>query len=501
MHRGSEPQQGDAYRGPAEPEGTGSPERAASRQFTIFAFLFAIAALFHQARLEDFSSVFPDLAVSIAAIALLLRPSSTARFLVLLAFEAAAVATDLPAVVNHSLFVALTAVGVFVALGAAGLTRQPWLRDRGALFLRLAPVVRVEVVLLYVFAGLAKVNASFFDPALSCGNVMIEELLTTGPLALYADWQATPAIVGAVLVELGLPLLLALRRTRLVGVFVGVGFHTALAFAGHVPFSGFAMAFYFLFLPDDLPRRLDCLLSTRPTLRRAAEATRRFASSPAALAVSAGAWVAAAVAVTLGPDGVLAAVHTGADALFVLYVAGLVAALGAALLQGGRVVYRRGAFRLAHPVWLVAPLLVVANGVSPYLGLKSQSVWTMYSNLQTEEDRWNHLLLPEAVRVFGYQDRTVRVLASDVPALAEAARSDRRLAWVAFAAMTSEHPAGSVVYERGDRRITSNPIGSDPVLSRPPSAVAITLLAFRDVPPSGRNDCRFRRPYTPGQGS
>lgn len=139
--------------------------------------------------------------------------------------------------------------------------------------------------------------------------------------------------------------------------------------------------------------------------------------------------------------------------------------------------------------------------MSPYLGLKTQSVWTMYSNLQTEEDRWNHLLVPEAVRVFDYQDSTVRVVASDVPSLAEAARHDRRLAWVAFREMASDHPAGTVIYERDDRRIAAGPIGSDPVLRTPPRVIETALLAFRDVPASGRNDCRSRRAYSPGQGS
>lgn len=494
MH-GEAPPPTAASRGPAESDGT------ASRRFTIFSVLFAAAALFHQARLEDFSTVFPDLVVSIAAIALLVRPSSTARFLVLLALEAAAVATDLPAVANHSLFIALTAAGLFVALGVGALTRQPWLGDRGALFLRIAPVVRVEVVLLYVFAGFAKLNHSFLDPLLSCAPAMTEDLLTTGPLALSAAWQATPAIGGTLLVELGLPVLLFFRRTRLVGVVVGVGFHTVLAIAGHVPFSGFAMALYFLFVPDDVPERLDRLRARWPSWERVIAVVGRFASSPAAFAALAGAWLAVAAAVSLGADRVSGAVQLAADALFLLYVGGLMVVLGGALLQGGRIVYGPGAFRLAHPVWLVAPLLVVANGVSPYLGLKTQSVWTMYSNLQTEEDRWNHLLVPEAVRVFDYQDSTVRVVASNVPALAEAARQDRRLAWVAFRAMASGHPAGTVVYERDDRRIVADPIGSDPVLRNAPRRVETALLAFRDVPARGRNDCRSRRAYSPGQGS
>jgi hypothetical protein len=291
------------------------------------------------------------------------------------------------------------------------------------------------------------------------------------------------------------------RRTRVVALFLGIGFHTVLAAAGHVPFSGFAMAFYWLFAPDDMPERLRRLRDRRPRLRQVTEAAARLAGSRLALPVLAAAWLGVAALVAWGPDGVLSTVHASVNALFMVYAAGLALVLILCVRQGRPFTFRPGAFRVAHPIWILAPALVILNGLTPYLGLKSQSAFTMYSNLQTEEGRWNHTLVPEDVRAFGFLERPVRVIASDDPELAAAAREGRELAWLAFTERTSSRPDAAVTYERAGSRAFVKRIADDPELSTPPPRVAGALLAFRDIPPPARNDCRSRRPYTPGQGS
>lgn len=481
-------------------EGRG-PEAEARPQFTVFAFLLALAVLFHQASLADWASLWPDAVVSLSAIAVLVRPSSVARLLAMLGVDMVAVALDLPAVSNHSLLLALTALGVFVALGVDAITRQPRLWDRGALYRRIAPVLRIEVVAVYFLAGLSKLNDSFFDPVLSCAVAMTQEVLARAPGALYTDWQAEPAIWGSVAIELLLPVLLVVRRTRIGAVFVGVGFHTVLALAGHVPFSGFAMAFYWLFVPDDIPDRLRRLRDERPLLASSTEAIGRLGASPAAFPMAGGLWLAVSAAVAWGPERAPSAIDAATNATFLVYAGVLALALVLCLRRGGLSGFRPGAFRPVRPVWLLAPALVVLNGVAPYLGLKTQSTFTMYSNLQTEEGRWNHKLVPEEVRLFRFQGRPVRVLASSDPVLAAAARREANLAWLAFRDRTSSRPNAAVTYERDGSRIVVDRVAEDPILSRPPPFPAAALLAFRDIPLSERNDCRSRRPYDPGQGS
>ena len=58
------------------------------------------------------------------------------------------------------------------------------------------------------------------------------------------------------------------------------------------------------------------------------------------------------------------------------------------------------------PVLLV-PLLTGLNGCSPYLGLKTETAFAMYSNLRTEGGQSNHLLVPAGVQLFGFQQDLV----------------------------------------------------------------------------------------------
>lgn len=480
-------------------EGSRVNAEDARTQFAIFAFLLALAILFHQARLGDWEVLSPHLAVSLAAILVLLRPSSPLRFFAMLAIQLLSLLIDMPEAVNHWLLLGLTTVGLAGGLALAALRRRDWLSDPGEIYRRVAPVVRIQVVLVYVFAVLAKLNTDFLDPTLSCGTAMSADLLAGGPVSLYGSWQDVPAIAGTLLIEALLPIGLLVRRTRVAAVLAGSTFHTVLAVAGHVPFSGFAMAFYALFLPDDLPRRLRGLLDSTQALCTAAARARSFAASPLAFPLLGGAWTAVAIGITYGPeDVVFSFVGRLAVVAFVAYAIGLGVLLLLCLRREGPGAYAPGALRLAHPVWAIAPLLVVLNAATPYLGLKTQSAFTMYSNLQTEEGRWNHLLVPESVRIFDLQDDLVQVISSSDERLSEAASSDTELIEHDFRAHVSRHPELSVTYRQGGEVITIPSAADAPGA---PRLLARKLLLFRDVPPAERNVCRDGRAGGPAQGS
>lgn len=58
------------------------------------------------------------------------------------------------------------------------------------------------------------------------------------------------------------------------------------------------------------------------------------------------------------------------------------------------------------------------NGLSPYLGLKTHNTCTMFSNLQVEGGRTNHLFMP-AWQPFGYLRDGVLIVDSDLPCIRE----------------------------------------------------------------------------------
>lgn len=476
-------------------------EKGARTQFAIFACLFAIAVLVDRASLGDWEVVSHDMAVSLVAIFVLLRPASVPRFITLLVAQLIHAAIDSPVMSNHWTLIALSGLVILINFAVAGVRRERWLADPGAVYRAIAPVLRVQVLLLYFIAAFAKLNGDFFDPALSCGVALTQDLLTTGPFDLTASWQEWPAIVGTVVLEAVVPFMLFFRRTRLIAVFAGGTFHVILAVAGHVGFSGFAIAFYALFLPDDLPSRLRALWASDRRLRALAERVAAFAAQPVAFPLLGGTWILAAIVVSHGPQRVLSAVHVGAVLFFLVYVAALSAVLLRALTGDGSPAYRRGAFRFVHPGWALAPALTVLLGSSPYLGLRTQDTFTMYSNLQTEDGQWNHAVLHPAVQVFRLQDDPVRIAASSDPVLAMNARTGTRRVWWDFRRLASGHPNASVIYEhRGSLRAVPR-IGDDATLSRPPNALAEKILIFRDIPPRDTNTCRVRRDYDPRNGS
>jgi hypothetical protein len=467
-----------------------------SLQFSLFAFLLALAILFHQARLGDWEVLSAHLAVSLSAIFVLLRPSSVPRLLAMLAIQLVSMAIDMPLVVNHWLLLGLTTIGLGVALGVAAIRRRPWLSDSGEIYRRIAPAVRIQVVLVYLFAVLAKLNTDFLDPALSCASQMSQDLLTGVPLGLYAGWQDGPAIAGTLLIEALLPLGLLMRRTRVAAVIAGGTFHTVLAVAGHIPFSGFAFAFYALFLPDDLPQRARTLLAQSPRLREVASRAGRAAASRAAFPVLGGAWVLTAAGWTYGPDAISVGLARGSVVLFVAYATILGLILALCLRQGGPGAYGPGPFRLAHPIWAIAPVLVVLNAATPYLGLKTQSAFTMYSNLQTEKGHWNHVLVPEAVRVFDLQDDSVEIVRSNDERLAQAARDGTRYVPRELRRYVRERPGVRVSFRRA-----GEPVRTLKADGAAPPLLERKLLLFRDIPVTERNTCRNRRSAGPDQGS
>jgi hypothetical protein len=112
----------------------------------------------------------------------------------------------------------------------------------------------------------------------------------------------------------------------------------------------------------------------------------------------------------------------------------------------------------------------------------------MFSNLMTEGDRWNHFLLPRAMKVFPLQDDLVQVVRSSDRRFREFANRRTQLVWVHFQSLVGNYPHISIAYERGGQRYEVARVGDDPVLARRPGRIVGKLMAFRTV--ARRNVCR-----------
>lgn len=259
-------------------------------------------------------------------------------------------------------------------------------------------VLAVQLLLVYAVAAVAKMNTGFFDPSLSCAATMVSRLPWSHLSFFDGSWKVVASIWGTTAVEVTLPVLLAVRRSRMLGLVVGGAFHAVLALTGNVPFSALALALYVAFLPSDTPTRLRALAATRPGLGRWADRARRVSRSPAALPVTVAWWLAGAALFTRGPGLRSALIEHGTALLMVAALAdGILVVLY--LARGGSHRHSPTSLRVRHPISVAGILVLVANSLSPYVGLKTDSSLTMFSNLHTEDGQWNHLFIPSAIRI------------------------------------------------------------------------------------------------------
>lgn len=436
------------------PSGTVKPE--ASSRFALLSLLLAAALLLHQLWWGGFEVRSLHFVVVVAALWVMARPGSVGRFVAMLGAEVVSVAREMPAVHSHTLLVLVCAVSVlaFVALGAARSRRLP---DPGGLFERIAPFLRASVLVLYASAGIAKLNSGFLDPVTSCAAGMAAQVAWFDPSLLAgAGWIATPAISGTLAVELSLPVLLAVPRWRVAGLALGLAFHAVLALAGNVPFSSLMLALYVAFLPAGVAPR----------------ALARWRAPKVALPLAVGAWVAAAVLLDGRPELGRTLIEQGTR----LAAVALIAFVAVRMLRA-RPLRATGGLRLGHPVFVAGMAVLLLNAMSPYVGFKTESSFAMFSNLQTEPGRWNHVFVPEAVRVLGFQEELVAVEATNDPALVRRTRGGKRLVRYELERYLRLRPASRAIYDGGPARTSA----ATPLLDR--------VAKFRDVRPVDRPGC------------
>jgi hypothetical protein len=470
-------------------------ERAfAADALRIFTFMWAVAVLFHQASYNLWVQEPSDWLLTVAALFTVLRPSSLARLTGLLVAQVWATWEKMPEISNHWLLAFVMALTMLLALAVAKVRARSGAIDRAQVYLDIAPALRLQMVMLYAWAAFHKLNRDYFDPQVSCAAVMANAVASQLPFVPNAAWAQPVAIAGSILVESAIPLFFCVRRLRWIALLVGAGFHIFLVLSPYPSnrvynFSALLLALYFLFAPFDLARRLDELWAAWnaqhswlfPRIKQAA------------------AWGGAALVFVLGGGTVfraqsvvwhrlLVGVPVG---VFLLYACVLVAALVLALRGCER---RLHAFRrlFAVPLWLLpACLLVFLNGLSPYVGLKTETSFAMYSNLRTEGGATNHFVIRRPWRLAGFQEDLVTFVQARNSKLRSYAENGYGLTWFEFRHMAATHDRLVVTYRRqGGPERSIQTAADDPELAAgrwPPWMRK--LLWFRPVKLEGPVEC------------
>jgi len=344
--------------------------------------------------------------------------------------------------------------------------------------------LRWITVIVYLFAALAKLNTAYFDPSISCGSIFGAQALELHGFAERTSTRlsSNTAIVSWI-VELLLPFLLIWRRSRVFGVFLGVLFHIGLSLNFVRSFANFSTTMFLLlasWLPEDSSK---IALGTFATRRR-----------PAVWA-----WGSAVVFIAaLSCCGLISPLeHVVARYVLYLFLALPLLMITGFLAWRCSIKHRcdhqeRGVGRAS---WGVV-ILVLISAVSPYLGIKTRSGLTMYSNLRIEPNFSNHLFMPTSLDLFGYLSDTVTVTRTSDPALTQKMHDGQlQITYLTFCSYLAcqddlcnrYNRSSEIAYQRNSKEIVQ--ALDTPLPNDCPPWIARKLLMFAPLGPKSERLC------------
>jgi hypothetical protein len=317
--------------------------------------------------------------------------------------------SDFPDVGNHNNIFLLCNFLLMTGIIYASLRPEAAPSDDD-LFEILKPPLRVTLALVYFFAGFHKLNWDFFHPLTSCaaefshgalGVLLLPEL----SLPRFAVFGTAIAVLTW---ELGGGLMLWWRALQAPVLLVCWMMHSFLAQMVFFDFSSLAFTLLLTFIPRpywDLMREKSVVDMGLIRLHRVSMYF--YINTIAAVAAGLYFW----------QHGYRPSFHRWQGRALVL---GSVVFLWPILQQmfKGRQRVRWGGVPMWSrntPGWLVTfPAFMVFFAMNPYLGLRTAGTFTMFSNLRTEGDASNHLLLgSNPLKLWGYQEDVVEIIDID----------------------------------------------------------------------------------------
>ena len=455
-------------------------DRSRHAGLELFGVMWALASVWHLLGNTPTAPGWSQALVALAAGAVLWRPGWVAPLACLAGADLLTAWAEAPVIGNHWVLAS------FVNVAILGAVLTTVVRGRGTsggeVATRLFPVARLCLLGFYSFAAFAKLNSAFFDRSVSCAVVYFQESTSSiGVSGLQLGgtaWLQWVVIIGTLAVELSVPVLLLLRRTRHLGVVVGLVFHGLLAVDHHHEFFDFSAVLAALFVLF-LPASAGTWVAERVGSARArlALADRRLPSlvhaGLTALPVLAG------LAVAFDVVGIRGALDLGWWPWQAWAVLSVLAALR--FLDQRPPTPARGALRPHHLAFLILPVLVVANGLTPYLELKTGFGWNMYANLRTVDGDSNHLLVRRTLPLTDIQADLVRIIHTNDPGLASYEAHHYALTWFELRIYLADHPTVGLTYERHGAVVSVAHARDRPELVQPVPTWRQKVQLFRAV--------------------
>lgn len=475
--------------------GLGSPganatQSALEAQFKLFAMLWAIASLFHMAHSSVFDSAFNFALLTLASLYVIFRPSM-GGFLFMIGLQFFDAFYRMPFTTNHWIFTAFVNLSIFHCLVYLIIRERSFQINSGLLFKTFAPVVKIELIILYFFAVFHKLNAGFFADG-SCATDLLRAQNVDQFIELSPGFYRLNAYL-TIFIESLIPLLLCFRKTRSIGILVGLFFHCVLSYSSYnafYDFSSMVFAVYFLFAAPTLSLRISDHMAKMKTKMIRTLSPSKFTLTRLFLLI-AGFIVGLMVIYILTKKlDDFKSVH--------LYFFWTLYSLTYFYLFVANEYFRETKshteesdvprFSVASWTLLLIPALVFLNGLSPYFGLKTENSYAMFSNLKTEDGSSNHFIMPASLQVFDYQKDVVDIVRSSDPNLQKLANANLSMVWFEFQNYLHEHRPAEVTYTRNGKVHVYRKADKSTYPSKN-NYVAAKLMKFRAFNKEGAQPC------------
>jgi hypothetical protein len=467
----------------------GSLDRDGRNLLIVFTVGWALAAWTHLMGNTRGEIDVPHLALLAAVVVVLARPARLGGMVALSLTVLWTAWDEAPQLSNHWTLVALISVALLlvavVATVEAVRTTDRRSERQAMVQACLAgwfiPAARWTFLAFYLFASFAKLNAAFFDPAVSCAIVFLDESLTSiglGGLGVQDASAVQWTVIGATAaVELAIPWLLMVRRTRIPAVALAVAFHAVLSIdKAHqiVDFSSLLTVLYLSFLPAGFFTRL----VDRCSALVQAAAGRYAVRVPVLHAVGVG----VVVVLGLAAEGSIPEFSSSRTVLWWLWQA-VVAVVLVVLIRYVRRQPDGPARPLGRPpAWLlVVPALAFVNGLLPYLEVRTAGSWNMYANLRVVDGDSNHFVIRRGLPLTDEHRHLVEIVSSSDPGLQRYALQGLALTRTQLRIYVADHPDVAITYRYQDELVESPRAGDDPLLNEPVSLLREKFQVFRAV--------------------
>lgn len=447
-----------------------------------FVLCWAFAGLFDKAYYEHWSWSLPNFIYAAACFWVVWTPGSARALLALAATQILDWFSDQRIMANHAVILVASNATFLLAAVARGFGRT-WRSDPAAALLAdAAGAIRIQVLVVYAWATFHKLNTDFLSAEHGC-----VQFLATDPVNRPLPMLFLPTgrfwiecgIHGTLLVEGLIPVLLAFRRTRGAAILLAVFFHSFLSSGPRNGFSAFAVVIFPLLW----------LFASEAAMERFVGLGRWVLGLDLGwwqgIAVRAG-WLVAITALgsadhRLGMNRTYPA-WMAYDLLVLAWAVDQWVRVGALPMGEGH----RGLLSCRWAVLWLMPVVAFLNGACPYLGLKTETSFAMYSNLRTEGGRSNHLLVPSGTWPFAFQDELVEVVAASDPGLQRFVGSGYVFTWFDLRRRAWMNPSNSLSFVRDGHRVEVGVIANHPELVPPVGGLLGRLMPFRPVEREGR---------------